>query len=38
MRITPSTFERFNDFCDREALSYSDALVRLLDAADTARD
>lgn len=38
MRITPSTFDRFNAFCDSEALSYSDALVRLLDMAERARD
>ena len=38
MRITPSTFDRFNAFCDREGLSYSDALVRLLEVAEPAKD
>lgn len=38
MRITPTTFARFNDYCDRERLSYPDALDRLLGLAEEAKD
>lgn len=33
MRIRPSTFDRFDRFCDREQLSQADAFDRLLDLA-----
>ena len=32
MRITPSAFARFNDYCDEEQLSYADAFDRLLNS------
>jgi len=38
MRIKPSTFARFDDFCDREQLSQSDAFDRLLDLATRPKD
>ncbi|MGR6331292.1 hypothetical protein ACU5AX_19695 [Sphingomonas sp. XXL09] len=38
MRITPTTFDRFNDYCDREQISYADAFDRLLNLADTAKE
>lgn len=38
MRIKPSTFTRFDDFCDSEQLSQSDAFDRLLDLATRPQD
>ena len=38
MRITPTTYTRFNDYCDREQLSYPDALDRLLGLAEGSKD
>ena len=38
MRITPTTYTRFNDYCDREQLSYPDALDRLLSIAEGSKD
>lgn len=38
MRIKPSTFSRFDEFCDSEQLSQSDAFDRLLDLATRPKD
>lgn len=38
MRIKPSTFSRFDDFCDSEQLSQADAFDRLLDLATRPKD
>ena len=38
MRITPTTYTRFNDYCDREQLSYPDALDRLLALAGSVKE
>ena len=38
VRIRPSTFSRFDDFCDSEQLSQSDAFDRLLDLATRPKD
>lgn len=38
MRIKPSTFTRFDEFCDSEQLSQSDAFDRLLDMATRPKD
>ena len=38
MRIKPSTFDRFDAYCDREQLSQADAFDRLLDVATRRTD